>query len=344
MPLNEESIKQLIAISLILILIAFTFLIIKPIFFSIILGLILAYIFNPIDKRLIKVVRSGTVSACITSLIVVALLGLFTWFVVPILVTQIFNSYNMIIDLDVTTFLKKTVPILFSSDQITANFAATYSTFISTTTQTTLERFTSLIIDFPRLLLKLAVTALVFFYGLRDGGKLIRVLEETMPFNKSLTSRFIKKSKDVTFSVVYGRIIIGIITGLLSGISFYLAGVPNSTLLTFIAILAGVIPIVGPWIVWIPVVASLFISGQTLPAVLLLLYNGLFVSFFDNITHPIFISRQSNLPTSFTLIGMVGGLLVFGIFGVIVGPLVVAYLVTLFEIYLEYNVSKQKKE
>ncbi|MEK6873286.1 MAG: AI-2E family transporter [Nanoarchaeota archaeon] len=344
MPLNEESIKQLIAISLILILIIFTFLIIKPIFFSIILGLILAYIFNPIDKRLIKIVKSGTISACITSLIVVVLLGLFIWFVVPILVTQIFNTYNMIIGLDVVSFLKNTLPILFSSDQITANFAASYSTFVSTSTQTVLTRFTEMVVNLPALLLKLAVVALVFFYGLRDGGKLIKVLEDTLPFNKSLTTRFIKKSKDVTFSVVYGRIIIGIMTGLLSGISFYIAGVPNSTLLTFIAILAGVIPIVGPWIVWIPVVAGLFIAGQTLPAMLLLLYNGLFVSFFDNITHPLFISKQASLPISFTLIGMIGGLLVFGIFGVIVGPLIVAYLVTLFEIYLEYNVAKQKKE
>ncbi|OIO41756.1 hypothetical protein AUJ62_01970 [Candidatus Pacearchaeota archaeon CG1_02_32_21] len=344
MPLNEESIKQLIAMGLISILIVFTFLIIKPIFFSIILGLILAYIFNPIDKRLIKLIKNGTISACITSLIVVALLGLFIWFVVPILVTQIFNTYNMVIGMDAVGVLKKAIPILFTSDQITANFAAAYSTFVSTTTQTTLERFTAFVIDLPNLLLKLAVVALVFFYGLRDGSKLIKVLEDTLPFNKSLTARFIKKSKDVTFSVIYGRIIIGIITGLLSGISFYIAGVPNSTLLTFIAILAGVIPIVGPWIVWIPVVAGLFISGQTLPAILLLLYNGLFVSFFDNITHPIFVSRQSQLPTSFTLIGMVGGLLVFGIFGVIVGPLVVAYLATLFEIYFEHNASKQKKE
>ena len=344
MPLNEESIKQLIAIGFIAILIVFTFLIIKPIFFSIILGLILAYIFNPIDKRLIKVVKSGTVSACITSLIVVALLGLFIWFVVPILITQIFNTYNLVIGLDITSVLKGIFPILFASDQITANFAGAYSTFISTTTQTVLQKFTSFVVDLPSLLLKLAVVALVFFYGLRDGGKLIKVLEDTLPFNKSLTTRFIKKSKEVTFSVVYGRIIIGIMTGLLSGISFYIAGVPNSTLLTFIAILAGVIPIVGPWIVWIPVVAGLFISGQTWPAVLLLLYNGLFVSFFDNITHPLFVSRQSKLPTSFTLLGMIGGLLVFGIFGVIVGPLIVAYLVTLFEIYLEYNASRQKKE
>jgi len=340
MAFNEGSIKQLVAVTFIFILLAFTFLIIRPIFFPIIIGLILAYVFAPVYAYLLKFVKNETLAASITSVFVVILIGLLTWFFVPILLSQIFNIYNVVVSFDGVGFFKKFMPFLFASDQISVNFAAAYSSFISSSTKSVFDLFTNYLINLPSLLLKFAVIALVFFYGLRDGEKLLEIVKNTLPFNKSLTNRFIQKSKEVTFSVVYGRIIIGILTGILTGISFYLAGVPNSTILTVIAIFAGVIPIIGTWIVWIPVVVTLFASGNNVAAFLLLIYNGLFVSFFDHITHPLFISKKSRLPTSLTLIGMIGGLLVFGVFGIILGPLIVGYITTLFEIYLEYNAKK----
>ena len=149
---------------------------------------------------------------------------------------------------------------------------------------------------------------------------------------------YLKKSKDVTFSVIYGRFVIGIVTGLATGVGFYFAGVENATLLTFISILAAVIPIVGPWIVWVPVVIGLFATGNVLAAILLTIYSAIFVTFFlDNLLTIAFISNKSNLPNSLMLIGVIGGLFFFGIMGIFLGPLIIAYFVVLYEIYREYN-------
>ena len=332
---NENSIKQIFAGAFVLLILVFTYLIIKPIFFSIIFGLILAYSFNSLNKLFLKKIKNPSITAFITCIVTLSLIAVGTWFILPTLITQVFDTYSAIQSWDGISFFKKTFPFLFTSPQISANFEALYNTFLSSTANITLKKLTTIISDLPTLMLKSFVVLVVFFYGLRDGDKILELLRNSLPFNKSITNRFLIKSKQVTFSVIFGRIIVGILTGLLTGIGFFIVGVDNSLLLTSLAILAGIIPIIGPWIVWIPVVISLFVTDKILAGIFLLIYGGIVVNVFENVLHPLFVSRTSKIETSITLIGIAGGLLVFGIFGLILGPLVMAYLSVLFELYNE---------
>ena len=338
--LNENSIKQIVATAFILLILVFVYLIIKPIFFSILFGLLLAYSFNPLNKRLLKKLKRPTLSAAITCSITLLVIAIGVWFLLPTLITQTFDSYLAVQSWDAINFFKDTFPFLFTSPQISSNFAAAYNTFLSSTVSTTLEKLTEIISDLPALLLKFFVVLIIFFYGLRDGNKIIDLLRDSLPFNKSVTNRFITKSRQVTFSVVFGRIIIGIITGVLTGLGFFIVGVPNALLLMSLAIIASIIPIIGPWLVWIPVVAGMFVIDRPYAGIFLLFYGGIIVNIFEHILHPVFVSRTSKIATSITLIGIIGGLLVFGIFGLILGPLVMAYLSVLFELYRETKSSR----
>ncbi len=341
--INEKTLKQLVVIAMVIVLVFFTILILRPVAMAIIFGLVLAYILNPVYKIILKIFRNKTISASITCIIVLSLFFVSIWFLIPVLASQIFDSYSAVQSWDVLGLFKRFFPFLFTSEQITSNFIAAYNNFVTNTVNTTLHKLTDFLVDLPGLLLKSLVVLIVFFYSLRDGDKLIKLIKETLPFKRDITNKFIKKSKDVTFSVVFGRVVIGILTGILTGISFFLAGVNNSILLTFLSITAAIIPIIGPWIVWIPVVISLFIAGETVTAFILFLYCGLFISFVDNILHAVIISKQTHIPTSLTLIGLIGGLFLFGIFGIILGPLIVAYLGALFEIYRDYNKKIQNE-
>ncbi len=337
---DETLVKQFIAGIFILILLAFTFLIIRPIFMSIILGLILAYACYPIHKGLSLKIRNKSLSASITGVFVLAVLLGILWFSIPHLINQIFDAYVGLQTFDTLGLLKKIFPPFFSSPQVSANFAAAYNNLISNSAKLSLEKLTSTLINLPSLALKALVVLITFFYGLRDGDKLITLLKDSLPFNKSTTNRFIQKSKDVTFSVVYGRVVIGIAVGILAGIGFFIAGVKSALLLSFMAIIASIIPMIGPWAIWIPVVIGLLVAGKTTAAIFLLFYSIIFVTVFENIATPLIVSKRSKLPTSLTLIGIIGGIIVFGIFGILLGPLIVAYLVVLFEIYLEESVNK----
>ncbi|MBS3091973.1 AI-2E family transporter [Candidatus Pacearchaeota archaeon] len=337
---DEKLVKQFIAGIFIVILLAFTFILIRPIFMSIVLGLILAYACYPIHKYLSLKIKNKTISALVTGLVVLAVIFGILWFSIPLLINQIFDAYVGLQTFDTIGLLKRLFPPFFSSPQVSANFVAAYNNFISNSAKISLEKLTSILINLPSLALKALVVLITFFYGLRDGDKLINLLKDSLPFNKATTNRFIQKSKDVTFSVVYGRVVIGIAVGILAGIGFFIAGVKSALLLSFLAIIASIIPMIGPWAIWIPVVVGLFVAGHTTSAIFLLFYSIIFVTVFENLATPLLVSKRSKLPTSLTLIGIIGGIITFGIFGILLGPLIVAYIVVLFEIYLEENVNR----
>jgi predicted PurR-regulated permease PerM len=153
-----------------------------------------------------------------------------------------------------------------------------------------------------------------------------------MPFSPETEEKLFKSSKDVTSSVLYGLILVGLVQGVIIGGGFFIFGVPNALLLTFFAILTGILPIIGPALIWIPVVIYLLIAGNTVPAIGVLVF-GLICSSIDNLLRPIFVSRRTKLNPVVALIGMIGGLFLFGILGVILGPLILSYLLILLDLY-----------
>ncbi len=338
--IDEGTIKQAVALFFIVVLLIFAFFIIKPIFMAALFGLILAYTFSPINELILSKVKNKTISAAITCTIVIGIIALVTWFTLPLLLNQIFDAYIALQSFDLVGFLKNYFPFLFTSQQVTNNFAVAYNNFVVNAAKVGLEKFSESIVNLPTIILKMFVVLIVFFYSLRDGEKLVNLLKDSLPFNKSTTNRFIQKSKQVTFGVVYGRVIIGIIVGMLAGIGFYFAGVSNALLLMILTMIVSIMPLIGPWLVWVPVVVGLFLTGSTGAAIFLLIYSVIVVALFENIATPLLLSKQSDLPTSLTLIGLIGGMLMFGIFGIIIGPLVIAYLIILFELYVESNVKK----
>lgn len=335
--INEETIKNYFAFGFIAIILFLSYLILQPLFLSIVLGLILAYTFSPIDKWILKIVKNKFISSLITCGIFLIFLFTALWFLVPLLASQVFQIFLTIQTIDVIGLLQRFLPFLFTSEDLVKNFTIAYNNFISNLLNYSLNMFTDFLVNFSWIVLRSLIVMIVFFYALKDGDKIVKLMRELVPFEKDLTNRFINKSKEVTFSVIFGRVVIGIIMGILTGIGFFLAGVENTLLLTFVAIIAAIIPIIGPWLVWVPVVIGLFIAGKTTTALLLLIYCGTFISFFDNFLHAQFIAKKSSIPTSATLIGLIGGIFAFGIFGIILGPLIIAYLITLIEIYREHN-------
>ena len=114
---------------------------------------------------------------------------------------------------------------------------------------------------------------------------------------------------------------------------------PNALLLSLLAVVAGVFPIIGTGLVWIPLLIYLFIAGNTLSAVGVLLF-GTLSSSLDNLVRPLIVSKMTKLNSSIVLIGMIGGLLMFGVLGIILGPLILSYLLILLEFYRKKGAPK----
>jgi predicted PurR-regulated permease PerM len=170
------------------------------------------------------------------------------------------------------------------------------------------------------------------FFTLRDKEEIIKYIRNVLPFSFEVEDRLLKTSKDVTSSVIYGMIIVGIFQGLITGIGLFIFGVPNALLLTLFAVLAGVLPIVGPAIIWVPVVIFLLIGGNTFAAVGITIF-GLLSHIPDYLVRPLFLSKRTQLNPAIASIGMIGGILVFGVLGIILGPLILSYLIIVLDLF-----------
>ena len=153
-----------------------------------------------------------------------------------------------------------------------------------------------------------------------------------MPFSEEVEKKIFDRTKMITFSVIYGQVIIGLIQGAVAGIGLFIFKVPNALLLTVIMCLAGILPIIGTAIVWIPIALFLFIEGNLVAVVGVIIF-GVISSVVDNFLRPIIVSKRSKIHPAVLLIGMIGGLYTFGVLGFILGPLILGYLLILLEIY-----------
>ena len=233
---------------------------------------------------------------------------------------------------DFVTPFKGIFPDLFASDEFSLEFGAILQSFVTGIANSGVNAFSRLILESPVLFLQSLVVFFTFFFILRDKEEFISYLKSLLPFSEEVQKKLFKQTKEITFSVLYGQVIIGLLQGVLVGIGFFLFGVPNALLMTLLAAIAGIFPVIGTTIIWLPVSAYLLMSGNTFSAVGVGIF-GIFSSVLDNLLKPMIVSRRTQMHSSLILFGMIGGLFLFGIMGFILGPLVLAYLLILIEVY-----------
>ena len=330
--MEDEYLKRATITFVLLVLAFLSFLVLKPILLSIILAIILVVIFSPIHNWLLRILNSRTLSASLICLFLFFLIVIPFWFLIPIFVQQSFQLYVVSQQIDFVTPLKTIFPSFFASDQFSNEIGSIISSFTTKTTNAFVNWLSQIILNFPKISLQILVIFFTFFFVLRDKEYFEDYLKNILPFNKDVKEKLFKSSKDIVYSVIYGQIIIGILQGLIVGIGLFAFGVNNAFLFTLLAILAGIFPIIGTTIVWLPVMIYLLIAGSTFPAIGVAFF-GIISNFIDNIMRPIFVSKFTNLHPLLVLVGMIGGLFLFGILGFVIGPLIIAYAFIMLEIY-----------
>ncbi len=331
--------RRVITAVLLAVLIVLSFFLLKPILLSVIMGFILVFAFTPLYDKLYKLIKSKNIVSSIICLLLVLLIFLPLWFLTPTLIDQSIKFYLSVQNIDFITPLQSFFPSLFASEEFSVEIGSILSLFITKSANSLMNSFSQLILNFPNMFLQFLVVFFTFFFVLKDKEKLIAYIQSLLPFSKEVEKRLFKSSKDITSSVIYGQVIVGIVQGLVAGIGFFIFKVPNALILTLFAALGGIIPIIGPGIVWIPVAIYLFITENTFAAIGVLIF-GLASSIIDNIIKPLFVSKRTTLHPALIIIGMVGGFFLFGILGFILGPLIIAYLLIVLEIYRDKKIPK----
>ena len=187
-------------------------------------------------------------------------------------------------------------------------------------------------------ILYLSLSVFIAFFFYRDGAVLSKKLEALFirVGGKQAPGLFLIAT-DTVKSVVYGIIGTALAQGALAGIGFLIAGIPGAPLLGVLTCVLSLIPI-GPPLIWAPAAIWLFERGETGWAVFIALWGFLVVSAVDNVLKPYFISKGSHMPFILVFLGVLGGVMAFGILGIFLGPTLLAIAYALFR---EWSSLKQ---
>ncbi len=335
--------KKIIIFGSLAILLLLALFVLKNILLSVVVGSLSAYIFHPIYKKIHSIVKNKDAATIILSLLIILVIAIPLVIMAPVMIKQTFDTYIFLQQADFITPLQKSFPSLFTGE-ISKLVIVNFNNFIGKFFTYFLKEFESLIADIPGLVLQFLVILFTFYFATRDGEKLKDYALKLSPFTSSTEKRFLEEFRTITDNLVYGQIFIGLIQGISVGIGLFIAGVPKVIILTVVSSILAIIPLVGAWLIWIPATLFLLAHGNTSSAIFLFLYGLLFVSLIDNVLRPYFLSKGSSLSVPVALIGMIGGLYSFGIVGLLLGPLILAYVLIIVDFYTEGKIGELFKQ
>ncbi len=184
-----------------------------------------------------------------------------------------------------------------------------------------------------RLAIGMVIMAVAMFFFLFDGPSMIETVMRLSPLDDRYEQELLADFANVSRAVVMATLLSAVAQGLLAGFGFYLAGFQSVVLLTLLTAMFAMVPVLGAAAVWVPASCWLyFIEQRTGAAIVLALYGAGVVSSIDNLIKPMVLHGRSRLHPLLALLSVLGGVNALGPIGILVGPMIVAFLQTLLNI------------
>ena len=330
---------KFIVIGLLLVLLYISYKIIAP-FLAALLGAgVVAIAIYPMYKKLKKKTKRKNLSAIIVIIFIIIFIIIPLIFFANKLFNETIEVYNQASELDLSEFsnnLKNVTGLNIDFErQIKGGLQAISKIFISSSAN---------VIEYlAKGMLNLFIFFFTLFFLLRDGKKAVKKLRNLFPIKEEIEIKLFSEINKLIRGLISGVLIIAIIEGIIALIGFYLFGIPSPLLWSFVIVLAAYLPIIGPATVYVPAAIYLAVIGNITEGVLLLIYSFGLITYLDNIVKPNVMGKGSNINPAIVLLGVLGGLNLFGIPGIVVGPLILSILFIVYRLYEEENAAKNKK-
>ena len=336
------------------------FYITKPFLPVLVTGAIVAYLVYPLHTRISKYIKNKRLASFIISVAVIILVTVPFTIVLGIVSKEAIATYSSLSKHNLGTNF---VNIVCKSQE--ALSCKTLKLFVGLLPernldyylQVTIEKITGFIINnisnfilsIPIILLNLFVLAFVVYYLLKDGEAIAKRIKNILPLKESHKKNVFQRFHDSTYAVFYGNIAVAVVQGILGAIGFIVFGIPSPILWGSVMAIFALVPYFGTAIVWLPAALNLIFEGYLQDSslaiargVMLIIYGILVISVADNLLKPKIISTKADIHPILVLLGVLGGLKLFGFMGLIIGPVMLALLMTFVEIYEEEKIELEK--
>lgn len=169
----------------------------------------------------------------------------------------------------------------------------------------------------------LFLTIYLLFFFLRDGPRMVEELMRVVPMEDELEMRLLKRFESVTKATIKGNLIVSVLQGLAGGLMFWALGIDSVLIWTMLMILASLFP-VGSILVWGPWAIALFIDGEVMKGLIMIVVGIAFIGMIDNLLRPRLVGKDTQMPDYLVLLSTLGGLAYFGLSGFVIGPVAAA--------------------
>ena len=312
---------------LILVLAAVIFIALAP-FLSGLLGAAVLYVvFVRLYNRLARSMKPGLAAAItlISALIVVALP--LAW-LIAVVIAQAPDATRALQSSTVFTRLAELRIGNFDVGAELAKASGNIASWLSTKIFAFLGSATSVVLN-------LVIAFFGLYYMLRSDGNTWEAIRPYIPFSTATADALRDRFFSVTEATLLGTFLIAVIQGTLVGTGFWIVGLANPFFWGTVTAIASILPVLGTSLVWLPATLVLLVQNRYGAAVTMLVIGAGIASNIDNVIRPLVYRRVSHIHPMITLVGAFAGVKYFGLLGVLLGPLGIAYLFALLHFYRE---------
>src|SRR3989344_3256063 len=308
---GQHLIKKYAFWTITVLLIIISLWIIKPFIIAIISAFILAFLIKPVFDKLAR--NTGKTFASFISIIIV--LGIL---IIPItlIITATLNQADALLAVNLDDLTNRITNSSFLNTGHIEKIKSSILSLVITAIEKTL-------VSIPSLIISILILIIAIHTILVNWDTIARNLKEYMPFKDK--NRISGEISSLTKNIVYGYLFIALIEFIIGVIGFYLSGVKAFLILPMLIAILAFIPGLGPGVIWLPTSIYYFVIGSYATGIGVLI-TGLIISILiETIILAKVIGRNSKISSLVLLIGILGGVPIFGLFGFIIGPLVLIY-------------------
>ncbi|QET03954.1 AI-2E family transporter (plasmid) [Cupriavidus pauculus] len=315
-----------------------------PFYGAVFWGAVLAVIFAPVQRRLVKRLHGRrTISALLTLLLVLVLVILPLSLVTISLVDEGANLYEKIRvgQIDFGVYFQQAFEALPQSVRATllrfdiggvSDIQDKLSASVMQASQFLATRALSIGQNAVHLMIGFGIMLYLLFFLLRDGPALSLRLQLVAPLSPSHQQHLIRKFTTVVRATVKGNIAVALAQGVLGGAIFGVLGIQGSLLWGALMAVLSLLPAIGAALIWAPVAIYFLLTGELVSGFILLGFGVLVIGLVDNVLRPILVGKDTQMPDYVILIATLGGMALFGLNGFVIGPLIAALFIAAWDL------------
>lgn len=351
--MNQTTIQQRVFLLLVItVSIGFAW-ILLPLYSAVFWAIVLAILFAPLHHRLLaKMRRQRNLTALVTLMLFLTVILIPLSLIAASLLQEGTLVYEGIRtgQIDFGAYFQQIISALPNwASRLLSHFGvtdfATLKNILSTVATEGSQFIAARAIDIGQItagfILSAALMLYLLFFLLRDGVALTEKIKQAIPLEAEHTEQLSITFVTVIRATIKGNIIVAAVQGTLGGMMFWVLGIQGALLWGAVMAVLALLPAIGAGLIWAPVAIYFLVVGATWQGVVLILYGVFIIGLIDNILRPILVGKQTQMPDYVVLFSTVGGIIIFGLNGFVIGPVIAALFIAVWGLFVNENEARR---